>query len=170
MTPGAALSSTPALAQVWQASTDYSLAQGYRNWRYMTYLPGTGGASGTYELMVYGLNIAGFDSWHTEANNDYCLIGPTWTHPSNGGPEPARVWESPVAGTVRVTGTVAKGDTGGGDGVATTATGVRVVSAGSTRPMFSWNEVYWPHRYTASSDTSTSAATTTAGRTGTERG
>jgi hypothetical protein len=109
-----ALSSTPALAQVWQASTDYSNTQGYRNWRYMTYVPSTAGNPGTYELMVYGLNYYGFDSWHYEPlYGDYIVGG--FMHPS--GLETARVWESPVAGTVRVTGTAAKWDPNGGDGV-----------------------------------------------------
>ncbi len=105
---GVALCSTPALAQVWQASTDFSTVQGYRNWRYLTYLPGTDGAPGTYELMVFGLNSYGFDSWHTVPNNGD-VIGVDWMHPAGpGGPEPARIWESPLAGTVRLTGTVAE--------------------------------------------------------------
>lgn len=103
---GVALSTTPALAQVWQASTDYSTVQGYRNWRYMSYDPG----ADALLPMVYGLNWYGGDSWHTEPNNGDFIL-PWGMHPAgSGGFESARVWVSPLAGTVRVTGTVAAAD------------------------------------------------------------
>jgi len=86
---------------VWQASADFSTIQGYHNWRYMTYVPGTG----AYELMVYGLNSYGVDSWHTEPYTGDSILGDSM-HPSDS--EAARIWESPLAGTVRVTGTVAE--------------------------------------------------------------
>jgi hypothetical protein len=103
-----------AASQSWQASADYSSVQGHNDWRYMTYVPDGGGGPGSYEPMVYGQNFYGFDSWHNAQLYGDFIVGPIM-HPS--GLETARVWESPFAGTVRVTGSAAKGDPGGGDGV-----------------------------------------------------
>lgn len=117
---GVALSTTPASAQVlvWQAWVDYSTTeQGFRNWSYMTYLPGT---PDTYVLMVYGTNRFGWPSWHAEAPDDACAIWGDGMHPTGGGLEPARVWESPLKGTVRVRGTAVRPGAGFGDGVCVT--------------------------------------------------
>jgi hypothetical protein len=111
---GVALSSPPALAQVWQASTDYSTTQGDRNWRYLCFRT----SDSSYGTMVYGNDIYGYESWYgldelgqgTASAIFASYVRPT-VSPIGAGYEPARVWESPLAGTVRVTGTVAEADT-----------------------------------------------------------
>lgn len=104
---GVALYTTPALAQVWQASTDYSDTQGYRNWHYMFFNT----LESVYGPLVYGYhNYA--ESWHgSDGLGDLGVdIFSSVIHPGGRGHEAARVWESPIAGTVRVTGRVAEAD------------------------------------------------------------
>jgi hypothetical protein len=102
-----ALAPTPVLAQVWQASEDYSDLQGYMNWYHM-YFDTT---DYTYGPLVYGLYQWG-EHWHHIDALVFTgvAIFPHGMHPSGRGYEAARVWESPVAGTVRVTGRVSQAD------------------------------------------------------------
>jgi hypothetical protein len=104
---GVAFSSTPALAQTWQASTDYSSTQGYRNWHYMFFKT----SESIYGPLVYGYHND-YESWHgfDELGDIGVDIFSSVMHPGGRGHEAARVWKSPIAGTVRVTGTVAEAD------------------------------------------------------------
>jgi hypothetical protein len=106
---GVALSSAPASAQVWQATADFSTVQGDHNWRYMTFAP----TDSTYKSMLYGTNYFGFSSWYGldelgNIANPFIRSGDMRPGTDYG---VARVWESPLAGTVRVTGTVMECDT-----------------------------------------------------------
>ena len=79
--------------------------------------------------MIYGENWWGWESWH-----GYCpghcytsctdsAINDNWMHPNICNSEPARAWESPISGVVRVVGRARKvpgAGTGGGDGVVAT--------------------------------------------------
>ncbi len=92
-----------AAAQTFQASTDFSGAQGYKNWYY---LDGSGGN------LTY---IAGGSPLWRGSEQD-AIIWPGNAHPGNN-TDVVRRWKAPEAGTVNITGTVKDADGGCGDGV-----------------------------------------------------
>lgn len=96
-----------ASAQTWQASTDYSSTQGYNNWRYMTFRT----SDSTYGQMVFTIDQWGSETWiglDQFGNDNGSSIFANNQHPGGSGYEAARVWGCPLAGIVRVTGTVAE--------------------------------------------------------------
>lgn len=106
--PSPTLTPTPVVL-TWNAALDYSSMQGYRNWYYQ-YFDGT-----NYKDMVYGKTWWGVTQWWIGGSDKWCSIWKDGMHPCIY--ESVRKWVSPVSGRAQITGTVKKGDIGGGDGV-----------------------------------------------------
>ena len=95
----------------YKAEADFSTQQGKRHWNYRGWKAGVG----TY-LMNW--NTDGSNHWR--GPNDYDAIwldnAKVYLHPDNGA-QSMLEWTAPKTGTVRIRGTVKKGNLSGGDGV-----------------------------------------------------
>ena len=89
----------------WTASTGFSSTQGANQWYYQQ-RPVGGGAFTDITTYSSGAWRGGNGNW---ISGDAC-------HPDNSY-DVVRTWKAPGAGTIRITGTVKKNDTAGGNGV-----------------------------------------------------
>ena len=90
--------------QIFQASTDFSSTQGYRNWWYLD----GGGA----QMVWNSANVR----WRKSATEDYPAILGENQHPGPAS-DAVRRWVAPAAGPVVITGTLKDWAADGGDGV-----------------------------------------------------
>lgn len=89
----------------YRASTDFSAAQGYRNWYYLD----SSGAQMSYSTA--------FNAW--QGAETYNLLWAEGGHPGANA-DAVRQWRAPVGGTVRITGGASDANAIGGNGVAVT--------------------------------------------------
>src|SRR3989344_4672901 len=87
-----------ATVQIFQASTDFSGTQGYKNWYYLD-------DNGTTPLTYYASHAecGASPCWHGPEN--YQIIAKTYQHPGRT-KDSVRAWKAPEAGSVYITGTV----------------------------------------------------------------
>src|SRR3989338_10754425 len=96
-----------ATTQTFQASTDFSGTQGYKNW---SYLDGSG------NNLTYSASNPDVGQAAWKGNERFALIWKGNAHPGENTDVILR-WKAPSAGTVNITGTVKDTNTSCGDGV-----------------------------------------------------
>ncbi|MET6996688.1 glycosyl hydrolase family 28 protein [Chitinophaga defluvii] len=95
----------------YKASEDFSTVQGKRYWYYRGWKAGVGNYSMTW-------NPDGSNHWRGNYSWDAIWLdgGTLFMHPDNN-VQALLEWQAPKSGTIRISGRVKKGSTGGGDGV-----------------------------------------------------
>jgi hypothetical protein len=103
---GVAPSSSTSYSTTYRASTDFSTAQGYRNWYYL---------DSTGQLMTFDAANNWWTGW--ESGSSCCLV--IWSNGQHPGSytDAIREWRAPRAGSIRITGSAFDASPGGGDGV-----------------------------------------------------
>lgn len=98
------VTTSPPTIMTYKASTDFSSTQGFRNWWYYYYKGG-----------LNGMNYNSTSSWWVSPLDAASLIWSNGQHP--GTYNSVRVWQSPGAGTVTITGSASDGNSSCGSGV-----------------------------------------------------
>jgi len=93
--------------QSWTASAGFSAVQGANRWRYLARSKSTG-------AFVDATYLDG--AWYGPLSTSGCYVAASSQHPDDSY-DSVRRWVAPVSGVVRISGSVRKQDTGGGNGV-----------------------------------------------------